>query len=76
MILEALNPNNNSLVGLSSDYYWNCGLIIEYSSFVRIANGATPSMNQKIFSNHVTNFLFEISLVVDSSYKNFFWKIL
>jgi hypothetical protein len=21
MILEALNPNNNSLVGLSSDYY-------------------------------------------------------
>jgi hypothetical protein len=68
MLLDALNLNNNSLVGLSSDYYRSCRHVIDYYTFVGFANGGTLTIDQNIFSNDITNFLLGIPFAADSSH--------
>jgi hypothetical protein len=42
--------------------------VIEYFTFVGVANGGPSPMDQTIFSNDITNFLLEISFAADSSH--------
>jgi hypothetical protein len=75
MLLDALNLNNNSLAGLSADYYRSCRHVIDNFTFVGIANDGVPSIDQNIFSNNITNFLLGIPFAADSSHMEGLAKI-
>jgi hypothetical protein len=68
MLLEALDLNNNSLVGLPADYFRSNYHVLEYSSFVGLGNGCTPALDQNLFSNDITIFLLGIPFAADSSH--------
>jgi hypothetical protein len=68
MLLNTLNLNNNSLVGLPLDYYKRCFPVAETYTYVSIANGGVPTMDSNLIDNDITNYLLRIPFAADSSH--------
>jgi hypothetical protein len=66
MLLDALNLNNNSLVGLPADYFYSC--FSTSQTYITAAGNTAIIPQEDLLATDTTNFLLGIPFAADSSH--------